>query len=272
VVQKGLSQAPCSDIFPDIHDEAHCFDAFFIELNCIVCTKILGSMQNPSQWECPCDWARCELGIICLDNNKTQKVVNGLDLIINFCIALGEQSKWKDCIADYRQAMLLLRKKTDLSNDEVKMFQQHVDAFFCGMGVATVTQRCDKLHPHAWCGTYWRVPSPSPQPIQALATGVGGFQCLVEDIFLSLYRLRWCGNCGTGIRSKLIPIAWWLSRCVLWLMGYDWQSHTGVKCTTKCIQQWQWSDSNNDSNDEENFSDDEIIEESDTDSTIWNNI
>jgi len=32
------------------------------------------------------------------------------------------------------------------------------------------------------------------------------------------------------------------------------------------------SDSNNDSNDEENFSDDKIIEESDTDSTIWNNI
>jgi len=130
VVQKGLSQAPCSDIFPDIHDEAHCFDAFFIELNCIVYTKILGSMQNPSQWECPCDWARCELGIICLDNNKTQKVVNGLDLIMDFCIAPGEQSKWKDHIADYRQAMLLLRKKTDLSNDEVKMFQQHVDAFF----------------------------------------------------------------------------------------------------------------------------------------------
>jgi len=29
------------------------------------------------------------------------------------------------------------------------------------------------------------------------------------------------GNHGTSMKSKIIPIARWLSRCVLWLMGYD---------------------------------------------------
>jgi len=38
--------------------------------------------------------------------------------------------KWKSCIGEYRNAMLLLRKKCDLTNDEIKQFQQHVDNFY----------------------------------------------------------------------------------------------------------------------------------------------
>jgi len=131
VVQKGLSRAKSGELFPETKDAGCCFDMFFAKLNHIVCTEILGSANNPSQWECPCDRSQCELGIICLDNVKTQKVMNGMDSIIDFCIVPGEQClQWKKCIAEYRYALLLLRKKTDLTNDEIKKFQKHVDAFF----------------------------------------------------------------------------------------------------------------------------------------------
>jgi len=57
--------------------------------------------------------------------------VNKIETIIELCIAPGDEClKWKDCIAEYKHAMVLLRKKTDLSNDEVKRFQQHIDVFF----------------------------------------------------------------------------------------------------------------------------------------------
>jgi len=55
VVQKGLSRALHGEIFLDINDEGRHFDSFFRELNRIVDTEILGSIANPSQWECPCD-------------------------------------------------------------------------------------------------------------------------------------------------------------------------------------------------------------------------
>jgi len=95
-------------MFPDINEEGRHFDTFFHGLNHIVATKILGSVENPSQWECPCDRSRRELGIICLDNNKTRKVVNGMDAVIEFCISSEERLTWKDCIAQYRNAMVLL--------------------------------------------------------------------------------------------------------------------------------------------------------------------
>jgi len=73
IILKGLSRALSGNLFPKIRDVGHCFDKFFVELNHIVQTQILGSLDNPSQWECPCDRSQCKLGIICLDNVKTRK-------------------------------------------------------------------------------------------------------------------------------------------------------------------------------------------------------
>ncbi len=266
VVQKGLSRALYGDIFPHIHDDARCFDAFFSELNRIVCTKILGSMENPSQWECPCDRSKRELGIICLDNNKTRKVVNGLDLIIDFCIAPTEQSKWKDCIANYRQAMNLLRKRTDLSNNEVKMFQQHVDAFFVAWldlvsreGVTNYIHMLGAGHIGEYLLHHRNLYKHSQQGWEA-------FNALLKTFFFRRTGRGGAGNRGTGIRSKIIPIARWLSRRVLWLMGYDYDR---VIQELNAYSDDNNSDNDNNDSDEENFSDDNIlVDESDDYGTI----
>jgi len=71
VVQRGLSQALNKNLFPNINDEGHQFDAFFASINHIVNTMILGTEDNPSQWDCLCDRACCKVRIICLDNMKT---------------------------------------------------------------------------------------------------------------------------------------------------------------------------------------------------------
>ncbi len=78
VVQRGLSKALDKILFPDINDVGRRFDAFFASINHIANTIILGTADNPSQWECPCDRMHRELGIICLDNTKTRKFVNGI--------------------------------------------------------------------------------------------------------------------------------------------------------------------------------------------------
>jgi len=131
VIQRGLSKALDGILYPEIRDVGRRFDSFFTAVNHIVNTTILGTMQNPSQWECPCDRTCRELGIICLDNVRTQKIVNGIDHLLDLCIVNDEErDQWKYCISEYHDAMILLCKKLDLTNDEIKQFQQHVDNFY----------------------------------------------------------------------------------------------------------------------------------------------
>jgi len=112
IIQRGLSNAISKVLFPTINDEGRRFDAFFASINHIANTMILGSAENPSQWECPCDKTRRELGIICLDNMKTRKFVNGIELFLDLCIVdEQERLKWKHSISEYRNAMTLLRQK-----------------------------------------------------------------------------------------------------------------------------------------------------------------
>ncbi len=131
VIQRGLSKALGKVLFANIDDKGCRFDAFFHSINHITNTMVLGTEESPSQWECPCDRPRRELGIICLDNTKTRKIVNKIDLFLDLCIVNEqERTEWKRCISMYRNAMTLLRKKCDLTNEEIKQFQKQIDAFY----------------------------------------------------------------------------------------------------------------------------------------------
>jgi len=49
-------------------------------------TVVIGTDFNPGQWDCPKDKAKKEVGIICLNNNRTRKVINSFDLFVDMCI------------------------------------------------------------------------------------------------------------------------------------------------------------------------------------------
>jgi len=88
------------------------FDAFFAAVNDIMNMIVIGSELHPGQWDCPKDKTKKEVGIICLDNNHTQKVVNSFDLFVNLCIVdENDKHQWKMSISHYREAMKLLHKK-----------------------------------------------------------------------------------------------------------------------------------------------------------------
>jgi len=49
-------------------------------------TIVIGTDFNLGRWDCPKDKAKKEVGIICLDKNQTQKVINSFDLFVDMCI------------------------------------------------------------------------------------------------------------------------------------------------------------------------------------------
>jgi len=131
LLRAGLSNAISGNTFPLITAQGLRFDAFFDSVNEIVNTIVIGTQFHPGQWDCPKDKAKKEVGIICLDNNRTRKIVNSFDHFVDLCIVdENEKTKWKTSIGHYRNAMKLLRKKTKLTVGELEAFQTQIDAFF----------------------------------------------------------------------------------------------------------------------------------------------
>jgi len=154
-----------------------------------------------------------------------------MDAIIDLCISPDdntsgeeERMKWKGCIAAYRNAMQLLRKKTDLSNDEVKLFQQHVDAFFVTWvslesheGVTNYIHTLGAGHIGEYLLHHRNLYKHSQQGWEA-------YNSLLKTFFFRRTGRGGAGNRGTSIKSKIILIARWLSRRVLWLLGYSYDT------------------------------------------------
>jgi len=91
--------------------------------------------------------------------------------------------------------------------------------------------------------------------------GWEAFNALLKTFFFRCTGRGGAGNRGTGIKSKIIPIARWLSWRVLWLMGYNYN-----KVLHELNQEQHVYDRYDESDsDEESYcsDDDEIVHDSD---------
>ena len=85
------------------------------------------------RWTCPYDSGTKKITTICLDNEKTRKVINALDSLIDQCIPVGEGWElWKSTISLSQEALILLINKDDLTDQEIFEFQWNVDQFAQG--------------------------------------------------------------------------------------------------------------------------------------------
>jgi hypothetical protein len=128
----GLSNARKHLLYHDESAEGKRIERFFTDVESILNTMIIGDDMGPSQWQCPRgDKDRKELGTITLDNNRTRKVINEIELLTHLCLPnADEKSKWNKAIGHYRQGMKKLRCKEDFTPDMVIEFQKEIDAFF----------------------------------------------------------------------------------------------------------------------------------------------
>ncbi len=92
LLRAGLSNAISGNTFPQVTAQGLRFDAFFAAVNDIFNTIVIGTELHPGQWDCPKDKTKKEVGIICLDNNRTRKVVNSFNLFVDLCIVDDNKS------------------------------------------------------------------------------------------------------------------------------------------------------------------------------------
>lgn len=117
--------------------------------------------------------------------------------------------------------MELVRKKDDFSDDEIAQFQCHVDLFFQDWvslhGIEGVTNYLHMLssgHISDYL-FHWRNLYVHSQQ------GWEAFNSLLKTFyFRRTSHGGAAGNKGTSVKSKIIPIARWISRRIMWMCGF----------------------------------------------------
>jgi hypothetical protein len=72
------------------------------------------------------------MGTLSMDNNRTRSVMNSIEAIIEK--SFQSQDTNKDlllrCFPRYRAAIIILPKNTDATEEEIAIFQDHIDSWF----------------------------------------------------------------------------------------------------------------------------------------------
>jgi hypothetical protein len=241
LLQEGLSNAKSGDILSDVTSVGRRIDKFFSLVNNIVNYEMLGDDNAPGQWNCPTNGASknddTEIGIICMINDKTVKVLNGLEALIDLCIKDDPDSselrkeKWMRCIPYFREAMKKLGQKEDFTDDDIKHFQYNIDKFFQDWvdlnGLAGITNYIHMLASGHFSDYLfkWR---------NLYAHSQQGWEHLNNLVKTFHYRRTGRGgatNGGKGKKSKVLPIGRWLQRRLIWMLGTPWEEIRDYKPT-----------------------------------------
>jgi hypothetical protein len=128
---EGIANVVEGLVYTDVLSEKKRWDTLFFDVQEFVNRRVLGDDLNQTQWQCPRDDAERQLGVICMDNTKIRKMMNKLDGLIDLCVVDAVRyDVWKTSMVSYRSMFVQMRKKEDLSTEEIVEFQSTTDIWF----------------------------------------------------------------------------------------------------------------------------------------------
>ena len=194
---------------------------FLNEFANIINTEILGTSSKPSHYRIPRDADNSRLiGEINLDNKRTREIINGLVPLINFSILNdGKRESWLKCRDLWSETIRILRQKDDFSDKEIIEFQVVADKFFLEWimlhkrdGVTNYIHMIGAGHVSYYLKKWRNLYRYSQQ----------GWESLNSAVKTVYFRRSQRGGHGGKERntSKIMPIAKWVQRLLLWKSGY----------------------------------------------------
>jgi hypothetical protein len=88
------------------------------------------------------------MGALKMDNNRTHSIINEIELIIEGSFPDSDDNKQRllRCFPQYRAAAVIIRKNTDLTEEEIATFQDHINAWFCDWVKVYGKEGCTNTH------------------------------------------------------------------------------------------------------------------------------
>jgi hypothetical protein len=218
---EGLSNAKKKVLYPNINAEGTRVLHFITDMESLINKTILGTADDPCQWMCPFDSKKKEIGPITMNNVRTRRVMDSLDTIVNFCVTdQDRKSLWIKSLNNYRIAMVLLRQKDDFTNATIASYQSHADQFFQAWillwqkeGITNYIHMIGSGHIADYLYKWKNLYRFSQQGWEAMNS-------LIKTFFFR--RTSHGGGVrGNSKKSRLIPIARWLQRRLIFLCRFS---------------------------------------------------
>ena len=152
-----------------------------------------------------------------MDNVRTRRIIDALDTIVDLCVIdEGRKTMWTAALNNYRIAMVLLRQREDFTNTTIASYQPHADKFFQSWillwnkeGVTNYIHMIGSGHIADYLYKWRNLYRFSQQ----------GWEAMNSFIKTFFFRRTSHGGGVKGVskKSRLIPIARWLQRRIIFL-------------------------------------------------------
>lgn len=107
---------------------------FAANIQHIVNTRVLGSPNRPKQWKLPLCDAGDSVNKVSLSNKKTRLFMDNVICLVEYIFSAPEDAEmkeiWRQMIFDYRDAINILRKTQEYTDEDIEIFQDKIDSFF----------------------------------------------------------------------------------------------------------------------------------------------
>ena len=194
-------------------------DQYVQRISSIIGCNILGTAIAPAQWRFPLA-EDGSMGTLSMDTNRTRAVMNSMERLVDasFPTDSVDRKRLLRCFPKYRAAIILLRKKTDLDDDEIQTFQCLIDAWFNDWvrvygkeGCTNYTHMLSSGHIMRYLEEWRCLHRFSQQGWEAL-------NALIKSYFFRRTNRGGLSRHSTR-KSKLLGIARWLQRRIMWYSG-----------------------------------------------------
>ena len=91
---------------------------------------ILGDELNPAQFRFPFNEKMDNIGTIRISNPIARKLVDNIDILIDLIVTdMTRKQLWKRAMNNAIEAIIILRKKTNYTKEEILRFQEYYDMY-----------------------------------------------------------------------------------------------------------------------------------------------
>jgi hypothetical protein len=102
LVRIGLDRARLGDLSScDASSEGGRLKQFIAQVDDAISNKIVGTPDRPIGWKCPFDPEQGTIGLITMDNMRTQKAIANFDVLIDFCVPEDDHPDWTEALSLY---------------------------------------------------------------------------------------------------------------------------------------------------------------------------
>jgi hypothetical protein len=217
----GLTSAKDGTLYGKHLCESKSIEKFLAGVEGILNSAILGDERNPAHVSIPYEPKEKVLGQLTLENTKMRTVMGELNMLIDYCIVdVSDAAKWKLATEYMTSALEKMRQKDDFSREQIISFQGDVDEFaqvwmqlYGHSGMTNYIHMMMSGHLSYYMFKWKNLYRYSQQGWEALNS-------LLKTFYYRRTQRGGASNNGRGDKTKLLPIAKWLQRRLLWQCGY----------------------------------------------------